>query len=118
MLSFSIFFFLMIRRPPRSTLFPYTTLFRSKKCASGTTIQNGERHSALEDRDPAHLPAAKQHSFHTSVVKEERQVVGIADREPVRTIEVRKASGSVDVALIVVRRIESRVAGRGRVDVL
>src|SRR5277367_5004558 len=28
-LTFSFFFFLMIRRPPRSTLFPYTTLFRS-----------------------------------------------------------------------------------------
>src|SRR2546423_15470130 len=27
---FIFFFFLMIRRPPRSTLFPYTTLFRSK----------------------------------------------------------------------------------------
>src|SRR5690349_24533320 len=27
---FNFFFFLMIRRPPRSTLFPYTTLFRSK----------------------------------------------------------------------------------------
>src|SRR5256884_3180907 len=27
--SFISFFFLMIRRPPRSTLFPYTTLFRS-----------------------------------------------------------------------------------------
>src|SRR3712207_8154052 len=27
---FPIFFFLMIRRPPRSTLFPYTTLFRSQ----------------------------------------------------------------------------------------
>src|SRR2546422_7961386 len=26
---FLVFFFLMIRRPPRSTLFPYTTLFRS-----------------------------------------------------------------------------------------
>src|SRR2546430_13704117 len=26
------FFFLMIRRPPRSTLFPYTTLFRSMVC--------------------------------------------------------------------------------------
>src|ERR1039457_7421632 len=26
------FFFLMIRRPPRSTLFPYTTLFRSVSC--------------------------------------------------------------------------------------
>src|SRR2546430_16166370 len=27
---FLVFFFLMIRRPPRSTLFPYTTLFRSQ----------------------------------------------------------------------------------------
>src|SRR5690554_8104188 len=27
--TYSSFFFLMIRRPPRSTLFPYTTLFRS-----------------------------------------------------------------------------------------
>src|SRR5256885_9782410 len=27
------FFFLMIRRPPRSTLFPYTTLFRSARAA-------------------------------------------------------------------------------------
>src|SRR5256885_5442112 len=29
---FIAFFFLMIRRPPRSTLFPYTTLFRSVEC--------------------------------------------------------------------------------------
>src|SRR3712207_2902823 len=28
------FFFLMIRRPPRSTLFPYTTLFRSRRCCT------------------------------------------------------------------------------------
>src|SRR2546421_6378952 len=31
----SLVFFLMIRRPPRSTLFPYTTLFRSWKIRSG-----------------------------------------------------------------------------------
>src|SRR3712207_5727438 len=30
MLKRIFFFFLMIRRPPRSTLFPYTTLFRSR----------------------------------------------------------------------------------------
>src|ERR1035437_10435092 len=30
---FFVFFFLMIRRPPRSTLFPYTTLFRSDAIA-------------------------------------------------------------------------------------
>src|SRR5437660_8345497 len=33
--SFSFFFFLMIRRPPRSTLFPYTTLFRSSGSMEG-----------------------------------------------------------------------------------
>src|SRR5258708_25879289 len=31
---FLLFFFLMIRRPPRSTLFPYTTLFRSIEAAA------------------------------------------------------------------------------------
>src|SRR2546425_4233824 len=31
MYSSLCFFFLMIRRPPRSTLFPYTTLFRSRR---------------------------------------------------------------------------------------
>src|SRR5438105_11030579 len=33
-----IFFFLMIRPPPRSTLFPYTTLFRSKPVQARTAI--------------------------------------------------------------------------------
>src|SRR3712207_7304664 len=30
-MCYFLFFFLMIRRPPRSTLFPYTTLFRSRR---------------------------------------------------------------------------------------
>src|SRR2546429_3910486 len=34
----SFFFFLMIRRPPRSTLFPYTTLFRSKIIEAANAI--------------------------------------------------------------------------------
>src|SRR5688572_32212150 len=37
LLALFIFFFLMIRRPPRSTLFPYTTLFRS-----GISMQCGK----------------------------------------------------------------------------
>src|SRR2546421_11009998 len=35
-----LFFFLMIRRPPRSTLFPYTTLFRS---ISGAKLRTADR---------------------------------------------------------------------------
>src|SRR5438045_5677581 len=34
-LNLVVFFFLMLRRPPRSTLFPYTTLFRSCSCKRG-----------------------------------------------------------------------------------
>src|SRR5262249_61937383 len=35
------FFFLMIRRPPRSTLFPYTTLFRSHACRRRVVMRAG-----------------------------------------------------------------------------
>src|SRR4029453_19613200 len=38
-LIFDYFFFLMIRRPPRSTLFPYTTLFRSSPSGSYRAAQ-------------------------------------------------------------------------------
>src|SRR2546422_11448170 len=41
---FCFFFFLMIRRPPRSTLFPYTTLFRSRAAdAGGPRDRRGDR---------------------------------------------------------------------------
>src|SRR5205809_5213241 len=45
-----LFFFLMIRRPPRSTLFPYTTLFRSlfrnDECTRGRTARRSRPWSA------------------------------------------------------------------------
>src|SRR6266508_4832139 len=39
----AFFFFLMIRRPPRSTLFPYTTLFRSRRHPLPRARRGGER---------------------------------------------------------------------------
>src|SRR5258708_33070437 len=42
MLYNSFFFFLMIRRPPRSTLFPYTTLFRSTEQQVGVLVGQHE----------------------------------------------------------------------------
>src|SRR5256885_2055533 len=39
--KFARFFFLMIRRPPRSTLFPYTTLFRSPAACPGRRAGRG-----------------------------------------------------------------------------
>src|SRR5438105_6215002 len=44
-ISATSFFFLMIRRPPRSTLFPYTTLFRSSRQRPRGRCPRGGRHA-------------------------------------------------------------------------
>src|SRR2546422_2565169 len=51
------FFFLMIRRPPRSTLFPYTTLFRSQGVVAGINAVRRIRGSepVILGRDDAYL---------------------------------------------------------------
>src|SRR5256885_13742551 len=64
--SSAFFFFLMIRRPPRSTLFPYTTLFRS-----------GERR---QDRAPRGEPRrAARHRRHAAAGAYRRQATGHRD---------------------------------------
>src|SRR5713226_9827106 len=68
MISFSCFFcffFLMIRRPPRSTLFPYTTLFRSSparrrwrgsdRSASVASPRTRSEEHTSELQSPVHL---------------------------------------------------------------
>src|SRR3712207_7002277 len=59
-----VFFFLMIRRPPRSTLFPYTTLFRSARSprkrysmAAGGLVQRARRIPAPMTKPPANWSA-------------------------------------------------------------
>src|SRR5437016_14219866 len=49
--STSSFFFLMIRRPPRSTLFPYTTLFRSQSFPSRPRAECGSYNHDRATRD-------------------------------------------------------------------
>src|SRR5260221_14677781 len=69
------FFFLMIRRPPRSTLFPYTTLFRSAMQMADIfqgdvdfrrSLRKGDRFSvvyeSLEARSEEHTSELQSHS--------------------------------------------------------
>src|SRR5690348_17467506 len=55
---YDFFFFLMIRRPPRSTLFPYTTLFRSRTgerlFETRGRVRGGQK-SKTRNRRPARL---------------------------------------------------------------
>src|SRR5438477_7147287 len=57
---FFVFFFLMIRRPPRSTLFPYTTLFRSP------FARDDEQGSSLRPAEHAREAPAVRSEEHTS----------------------------------------------------
>src|SRR2546425_6290451 len=51
------FFFLMIRRPPRSTLFPYTTLFRSRARLPLPRRHGPPQDAARPARGPARRPS-------------------------------------------------------------
>src|SRR2546426_144764 len=59
---FSLFFFLMIRRPPRSTLFPYTTLFRSRvhvgRMRRHLLLDRSEGGAGRRPHDPGAEPGA------------------------------------------------------------
>src|SRR6266487_603812 len=60
-----LFFFLMIRRPPRSTLFPYTTLFRSRQPgALGGGDGRGDELARTDRRD---RKSTRLNSSHPSI---------------------------------------------------
>src|SRR5207248_10824845 len=57
--ALSFFFFLMIRPPPRSTLFPYTTLFRSDGLSSSASVPAPAQCSSFAGIGGASTPGAK-----------------------------------------------------------
>src|SRR3712207_9014759 len=76
----------MIRRPPRSTLFPYTTLFRSQKDAGLLVAEAGELLEALQhlravrltagpDRRRVAIPVVARSEEHTSELQSRQYLV-------------------------------------------
>src|SRR2546429_3799028 len=65
-----LIFFLMIRRPPRSTLFPYTTLFRS----SGTRTSSASASPSLTPSVPRSAPEPRSEE-HTSELQSRLHLV-------------------------------------------
>src|SRR3712207_8112779 len=79
-----MFFFLMIRRPPRSTLFPYTALFRSLSACGDMTVyrpQSGAENAATDraidasNSARAKLPACSRSEEHTSELQSRQYLV-------------------------------------------
>src|SRR6266403_4672862 len=71
-LTLCCLFFLMIRRPPRSTLFPYTTLFRSRPPAAATRTR--PRHET-NPRTRGRGRNATRSEEHTSELQSRRDLV-------------------------------------------
>src|SRR3712207_7900194 len=77
-----VFFFLMIRRPPRSTLFPYTTLFRSDPRADlsgrdrggGAAAARVDLRRAVSDRGDR-VPHQRRSEEHTSELQSRQYLV-------------------------------------------
>src|SRR5256886_9416549 len=66
-----MFFFLMIRRPPRSTLFPYTTLFRSASAMPNSCTGCGSRGA----RAPSSPSSQTRSEEHTSELQSQSNLV-------------------------------------------
>src|SRR5437899_7242735 len=92
-LSFFIFFFLLIPRPPRSTLFPYTTLFRSHRlqsarlsaCHGGRArlVENQCRRRPLLDRKSTRLNSSHLGiSYAVFCLKKKKQDTGVQRPHP------------------------------------
>src|SRR5206468_13078931 len=78
-----LFFFLMIRRPPRSTLFPYTTLFRSQRVpvcrdSPAAVVYNRAKNGSLGqrcNREPQTRDEQKRSEEHTSELQSRSDLV-------------------------------------------
>src|SRR3712207_8635347 len=68
----TFFFFLMIRRPPRSTLFPYTTLFRSR---TESRFFTARLRSVEGDDVPERIGHARRSEEHTSELQSRQYLV-------------------------------------------
>src|SRR3712207_6967989 len=97
-------FFLMIRRPPRSTLFPYTTLFRSwlkfqrfqsfnRRLRSGKSGRMTSR-LAIDDRSGADLECSRSEE-HTSELQSRQYLVCRL------LLEKKKNSNEVNLAIFI-----------------
>src|SRR5256885_12983610 len=83
------FFFLMIRRPPRSTLFPYTTLFRSRQQQARRTAAAREQ---IHRADGAQGPRDRSEE-HTSELQSPCNVVCRLLLDKKRVSLIRPAAG-------------------------
>src|SRR5882724_12732441 len=103
----SPFFFLMIRRPPRSTLFPYTTLFRSRPRLGDLQLRQLHRRRVHLGRSEAPGPGLHR----PEPARRPVPALQLDDRESARALpRLRAAAGSRSA----VHQLQSGIPRKGR----
>src|SRR3712207_7711359 len=97
-----MFFFLMIRRPPRSTLFPYTTLFRSRQ---RVVKSNGRTASSpvSSPRELGELPQADG-GVAGEVVPQPAEVSGAEDDEDRKSTRLNSSHANISYAVFCLKK--------------
>src|SRR5258708_31436416 len=104
-LHYFCFFFLMIRRPPRSTLFPYTTLFRSAYPKwKPIERRNLGTQMFFQTRFEKHLRAEIRSEEHTSELQSPDHLVCRLLLEKKKLVVLHLANGNVSSGCSVIRR--------------
>src|SRR2546429_5663891 len=102
--SLSLFFFLMIRRPPRSTLFPYTTLFRSLPCKPCSTPSPGWPCPPTPDRKSTRLNSSHGYiSYAVFCLKKKKRTVRHRLRQILAVAETYTPSANQRLVICVLR---------------
>src|SRR5256886_8776412 len=84
-IQYFCFFFLMIRRPPRSTLFPYTTLFRSFPLRRSARARTSRQGSPSSGRAGAAIPTTSSAPLaQTSATRASARRFACTDRKSTR----------------------------------
>src|SRR2546422_6180053 len=92
-MRFLAFFFLMIRRPPRSTLFPYTTLFRSVK--NSKLVAKLQTDFSLGQGEAEAIALAQ---------KERTRIVGIDDKKDRKSTRLNSSHGYISYAVFCLKK--------------
>src|SRR5260370_42646587 len=108
-----LFFFLMIRRPPRSTLFPYTTLFRSGDVALDESLSSG-RQNLIGKVHILHRPGHRHRSNQTRI-KEQRLFMALLFGKHRKLLMYGAGEKLVDADAVVFKSLA--VLGRGTLHV-
>src|SRR3712207_7258066 len=93
----------MIRRPPRSTLFPYTTLFRSAEC-------DDDAAHALAPRYLGHLVGHAEHARVYQTLPDERRVGGDEAHEDRKSTRLNSSHANISYAVFCLKKKKKHYA--------